>query len=315
MIDEKDYWRNKSWDEPTVPTVLKVSNTEIERRYKISTTSRAKMATDAEFQQIKCAAARKGADVKRVIPLEDHESIIREYWDPSIKRKHGFIDVIAERYSHGGGYGSKLTGVISKIIMNSYNTLQDAEYSELRAAWEKANPYFRTEMQKDLYKSGKRKSNGLQNSITSDSVDAPTAQKIYTACLKNKDSRTQKNYQRLAKLYNVKQWQKVRDIANGHHYSLRDSNVDYDIEQWRLNISEGNYEMIDSYGVSYTFNDLKQLGYFLNQHWGKDTTDETRNWYTGRAWFEKCTANTWYTKERRTFKGWKYCNHLPAKTK
>jgi hypothetical protein len=288
---------------------------EATRRSKISETSRFKMATDPEFQQIKREGAKKSADIKRKIPLEDYESIIREYWDPNVKRKHGFIGVIAERYSLKQGYGSKLTGQVEKIILNWYNTLPDDEYAVMRTAWEQTNPDFRTDMLKDLYKSGKRKTNGFLISSALDSVDAVTAQKIYAECLTQEDSRTQKNYQRLAKQYKVPAWQKVRDIANGHHYSLTDVNAAEDIEQWRLNIGEGNYEMTDTDGNSYMFNDLKQFGYFLNQHWGKDTSDETKNWYTGRAWFEKCTANTWYTKQRREFKGWKYCNHLPAKYK
>jgi hypothetical protein len=288
---------------------------EATRRSKISETSRFKMATDIEYQTARRNGALKTADIKRKIPTEDYESIIREYWDPSVKRKHGFIDVIAARYSLTQGYGSKLTGQIGKVIMNSYNTLPDAEYAALRTSWGKANPDFRTEMLKDLNKSGQRQvSRGRAHSEKCSGISEQLAREIYNICLSGPNTRSHDFYKQLAKQYDLN-WHAVQKIALGDHYSLTDVNVERDIEQWRLNIGEGNYEMIDPDGRSHIFNDLKQFGYFLNQRWDKNTTDETRNWYTGRAWFEKCTANTWYTKERRTFKGWKYCNHLPAKYK
>ena len=288
---------------------------EATRRSKISETSRFKMATDAEFQQIKRNAQRKCVELRRTIPVEDYEKILREYWDPNIKRKHGFINVIAERYSTEDGYGSDLTGQIGKILMNAMGTLPKREYKKLRTAWENANPDFRSEMLKDLYKTGKRKTNGEHMSMVLDSVDSVTAEKIYNECLTKPNSRTFDNYKQLAKQYGVPTWEKVRNIANGHHYSLKHVNAEHDIEQWRLNIHEGNYEMIDTDGVSYMFNDLGELGYFIQTREGKPNADTTKNWYVARNWFEKLEPNTWYVKERRTFKGWKYCNHLPAKAK
>lgn len=315
-IYDKDFWQSVNLvDEQPVHPKLKLTDTELERRSKISMTSNIKMATDPAYREIKRRGAQKSADVKRKIPLEDYASIIREYWDPNIKRKHGFINVIAQRYISKPGYGNKLTGQIEKIILNWYNTLPDDEYAALRTAWEQNNPNFRTDMMKDLYKVGKRKpSDGAALSAKLNSVDAVTAQKIYAECLTQADSRTNKNYKRLAKKYNIARWEKVRDIANGNHYNLKHVNAAEDIEQWRLNIGEGNYEMIDTQGRSHLFNNLNELGYFIQTQEGKPNKDSTKNWYVARNWFEKCQPNTWYTKERRTFKGWKYCNHLPAKS-
>jgi hypothetical protein len=287
---------------------------EATRRSKISETSRYKMATDVDYQTARRNGALKTAEIRRQIPLADYESIIREYYDPTVKRSYNYLEVIAKRYKIRAG--QKLTGQINKITSNHFKTLPDAEYTALRTAWENANPDFRSDMLKDLYKSGKRKpSDGAALSAMFNSVDAVTAQKIYAECLTQADSRTHKNYQRLAKQYNINRWQKVRDIANGNHYNLKHVNAEYDIEQWRLNIGEGNYEMIDPQGNSHLFNTLNELGYFLNVRWGNDTSDLTRNWYTGRNWFEKTQPNTVYTKQKREFKGWKYVNHLPAKTK
>lgn len=287
---------------------------EATRRSKISSTSRYKMATDAEFQQIKRAGARKGADVRRVIPLEDYESIIREYWDPSVKRKHGFINIIAERYSAGDGYGSKLTGQIGKIIINRFNTLADDEFAALRDAWEKANPEFRSDMIRDLNTSGKRKiSKGRSHSEKLSNVSEDTAKEIYNICLSGPNTRTHVFYKNLAKQYNMN-WHAVQKIALGDHYSLRNIDVKADIENWRLNIGEGNYEMTDPDGQSYLFKDLRELGYFIQTREGKPNGDTTKNWYVARNWFEKLEPNIWYTKERRTFRDWKYINHLPAKT-
>jgi hypothetical protein len=314
IIHDKDFWQSINLvDEQPVHPNLKLTDTELDRRTKISQTSNIKMATDPEFREIKRAGAKKTADIKRRIPVEDYESIIREYYDPAVKRKHGFIKVIAARYANNKGFGSKLTGQIEKIIMNWHNTLPVEEYTALRDAWETANPNFRSDMLRDLNKTGKRKSNGLLISSALDSVDATTAQKIYAECLTKKDSRTNKNYQCLAKKYKVTTWQKVRDIANGHHYSLRDCDAKTDIEQWRLSIGEGNYEMRDPNGQSYLFKDLRELGYFIQTTEGKPADDTTKNWYIARNWFEKTQPNTWYKKQKRTFKGWEYCNHLPAK--
>ncbi len=288
---------------------------EATRRSKISETSRYKMATDAEFRQSKRDGAKKSADVKRKIPLEDYESIIREYWNPSIKRKHGFIDVIAERYSLKQGYGSKLTGQVGKIIQNWYNTLPDDEYAVMRAAWEKANPEFRTEMLKDLNKSGKRKvSRGREHSEKTSNISESLAQEIYKICLSGPNTRSHKFYKEIGQKYNVN-WHAIQKIALGNHYSLKDHNVGADIEHWRLTLGEGNYEMIDPSGKSYVFNTLYELGKFIQCTEGKPSEDTTRNWYIARNWFEKTKPNTIYSKERRTFKGWKYVNHLPAKAK
>jgi len=287
---------------------------EATRRLKISETSRFKMATDPEFRKIKKEGQAKAVEKRRVIPIEDYESIIREYYDLTVKRGYEYLNIIADRYKIKAS--QKLTGQLEKICMNSFNTLPDAEYAQLRDAWETANTDYRSKLLKQQYALGRRQvRSGAEHSATIDSVDATTANKIYVECLTNKDSRTQKNYQELAKKYNVPTWEKVRNIANGHHYSLADKNALQDIEQWRLQISEGNYEMIDPQGNSHMFNTLNELGEFIQRTEGKPNDNSTRNWQIARNWFEKTEPNTVYTKERRTFKGWKYVNHLPAKTK
>ena len=71
--------------------------------------------------------------------------------------------------------------------------------------------------------------------------------------------------------------------------------------------------MCDPNGQSYLSKDLRELGYFIQTTEGKPADDTTKNWYIARNWFEKTQPNTWYKKQKRTFKGWEYCNHLPAK--
>lgn len=223
---------------------------------------------------------------------------------------------IARRYQSQGRVDKSFLGVIEKICANFHNTLPEEEYAQLRDAWETANPDYRSELLKQQYALGRRRvRSGAEHSATIDSVDAATADKIYNECLTKKDSRTQQNYKQLATKYNVPTWEKVRNIANGHHYSLADKNAQQDIEQWRLQIGEGNYEMIDPEGNSHIFNTLHELGEFIQRTEGKPSDNSTRNWQIARHWFEKTEPNTVYTKERRTFKGWKYVNHLPAKAK
>lgn len=282
---------------------------EATRRSKISSTARYKMATDAEFQQIKRDAQRKTAESRRVVDPSQYAVIFKEYWRVDQPRMHDFKKVYAKKYN------TRL-GIIELIVDNRYNTVTAEEYEQTKAQWNSAFPTYRSDMLKELNRSGKRKpSRGAAHRAAIDSVDADTAQRIYAECLTSKHSRTKTNYERLAKQYGVPTWQKVRGIANGHHYGLQHVNAVEDIEQWRLNIGEGNYEMMDPQGRSYLFNNLSDMGCFIQTTENKPSDDATGNWYVARNWFEKCQPNTWYTKERRTFKGWKYCNHLPAKAK
>jgi hypothetical protein len=246
---------------------------------------------------------------RRVLDSKQCKEIFDEYWRIDQPRMLDFKKVYAKKYN-------ATPGIIERVVDNVYNTVTAEQYDITKALWNAAFPNHRGDVIKKLNQIGKRKpSKGIAHRASLDNVDAVTAGKIYADCLTSKDSRTQKNYQRLAKLYNVKQWQKVRDIANGHHYSLTNVNAEQDIEQWRLDIGEGNYEMTDTDGRSYVFADLRELGYFIQTTEGKPNNNTAKNWAVARNWFEKLEPNTWYIKERRTFKGWKYCNHLPAKYK
>jgi hypothetical protein len=308
-IYNTDFWQSVNLvDEQPVHPKLKLTDTELERRSKISQTSVYKMATDAEFREIKRAAQRKTAEARRVIDASKYPVIFNEYWRVDQPRIHDFKKIYAKKYD-------VKPGIIELVVDNRYNTVSAEEYERVKEKWNTAFPNYRSDMVKALNKSGRRQpASGASLSATLDSVDANTAQKIYAECLTQADSRTLKNYERLAKLYNISTPGKVRDIANGHHYSLADANAKHDIEQWRLNIGEGNYEMTDPDGVSHMFADLRELGYFIQTQEGKPNSDTTKNWYVARNWFEKLEPNTWYTKQKRTFRGWKYCNHLPAKT-
>jgi hypothetical protein len=261
-------------------------------------------------------ARQTRTEAVRKVPIQDYKSIIYEYYDLSKPRSYNFIGEIAQRYHNTINQKQKsLSGVIEKICMNWFDTLPDSEYNALRLAWEEKYPNYRSEIIKQAYADGRRTQAGPNISAAKATVDPETAEYIYTVSLSGADTRTNVHYKALAKHLDISSWQLVRDIANGNYYCLSHKDVSRDIEQWRLTLHEGNYEMIDPVGNSHVFNTLHEMGYFIQTSEGKSNSDQTKNWFVARNWVEKIQPNVWYKKQRRTFKGWEYCNHLPAKQK
>lgn len=262
--------------------------------------------TDSEIQRSNNAYLLSQS--RRVIDPKHYKEIFDEYWRVDQPRMQDFKNVYAKKFN-------TRPGIIELVVDNRYNIVTAEEYEQIKLQWNETFPNYRSDMLKELNKTGRRKiSHGRSHSEKRSRITEQAAREIYNICLSGPNTRTHDFYKTLAKQYNMN-WHAVQKIALGDHYSLCKETAAQDIEQWRLTLGEGNYEMIDPTGQSHIFNDLRELGYFIQTQEGKSNTDTTKNWYTARNWFEKCQPNTWYTKERRTFKGWKYCNHLPAKTK
>lgn len=243
---------------------------------------------------------------RRCIDPKYYKEIFDEYWRLDQQRIQDFKKIYAKKYN-------TKPGIIERVVENTYNTVSLEEYAKLKKTWNDTFPDYRSEMLKTMNQDGKRKiSKGRKHSERISQINEETALEIYNICLSGPKTRTHDFYKSLAKQYNMN-WHAVQKIALGDHYSLKDIDVKHDIEQWRLNIGEGNYEMIDPNGISHVFNTLHELGYFIQTTENKPNNNKTKNWQIARNWFENSQPNTWYVKERRTFKGWKYCNHLPAK--
>ena len=185
--------------------------TEATRRAKISETAKSKMQHDEQFRHIRQTAPLKGAETKRLVPKEDYEKIIREYWDNSEIRPLKFCEIIGNRY--GVKYGA-----IEKIIMNWHNILPNDEYQELVDAYNAK--YTRSDMMKQVH-AQKRRDNvqaGKSISLAKQSITAEQALEIYERVLPYKNKPGSVAFQKqLAKEYGIS-YNKVRMTAmrRGH---------------------------------------------------------------------------------------------------
>lgn len=299
-MDEKTFWKQKNWDEPEVPDILKISNGEIERRYKISTTSQLKYNTDREFKEIKLKAGRKGAESKRQVPVEDYESIIREYWDCSQLRPIGFAQTIGDRY------GVK-SGVVEKIVWNRNNTLNDEEFTALRQAYD--DRYTRSDIMQQVQSQGLRDNEAAAVSISlaKQSLTGDQALEIYQRCLPYWKQPGAKAFkQQLAKEYGVS-YHKINAASMGNNHPVFESAELINKTKDKL-ASYGSYWFCSPAGKEYNFDNIEKLGIFLIKTEKGYIPDSKEAIRCVRTWFDRTEPNVTYIKERRFWKGWQYKN-------
>lgn len=242
------------------------------------------------------------AELKRKIPKQDYEDIIKEYWLWDTPRPKGFANTIGERYN-------VKDKVIEKIISNKFNTMSDKEYQKLIKPYN--DKFGRSEVIKRQHKEGKRKNVGKNISLAKNTVSPEDAVEIYKKSFAIKEGRTNKYYHQLAKEYNVS-FSKIQGVVNGHHPALQHLDVKADIRAHEIKYL-GIYEFTSPEGVVHTFDNLYDVGAWLykTEH---NITDKTshQNWSKGRMWFERSEPNVLYTKQKRFFRGWSYINKIPV---
>lgn len=301
-MDEKTFWKYKNWDEPEVPDILKISNTEIERRYKISTTHQLKWHTDPEYAHKKRMNGVKSGEAKRKVPLEDYADICRGYFNIN-GRPANYLNNISKKY------GVKKS-VIEKIAINFDNlSLPKEEFEKIKNAFYEKFPLkdIKSNSIKKMHNSfsdEKRAQIKLNISIAQDPVDADTAVAIYGECRLN---RSDKFYRECASRYRDKNgkkiaWEKVREIVNGHHYATKDFDIEDDIKEYRLR-RYGTFKFTSPDGEIYHFENEKACGEWMlsTNTTLKDGQDPYR---VCISMFDRTEPNTPKLLRRQFWKGW-----------
>ena len=300
-MDEKTFWKNKNWDETEVHDLLKISNADIERRYKISTAHQLKWNTDPEYVQLKADAARKTAEIRRVIPVEDYKEILLGFYSAT-GRTANYISNMAQKYSVG-------ISAIERIVYNLDDHVMPREqYDALRDAYFAKHPVSAT--RSDSLKKAhaamtdeQRAQKDLNIQIAKDPVDADTAVAIYEEC---KYNRRDVHYKAAAAKHLTKTgkkipWQKARDITNGYHYATQNFDIDADVKEYRLR-RFGTFKFTSPEGKVFHFEDEKSCGAWM-QKMDKSIT-QPDPYRVCTSMFDKTEANTPYVMRRRFFKGW-----------
>lgn len=269
--------------------------------------------TSEQIQQIlaeqhkQTAHLRKGGDAyvnhihasegKRKVPLEDYESIMLEYWDRQEIRPLHFTSIIADRYN------VKL-GVIEKIVMNFYNTLDSAQYSALVETYTQRFPDWRNQISHMVYATGVKdtQSIGKKISDTKNTLSAQCALEIYERCLA--EDRSKKLYAQLAVQYGVSA-SKIMITANGHHPALAHRNAEQDYADWKRK-RYGDVVLISPDGVEIMFTNLIELGEFMYIHEGRaeHSHNPTKCWQYARSKIENIPLPGSKQMRRRHWKQW-----------
>lgn len=184
--------------------------TEATRRARISETAQSKMKHDPAYRRAKIETAQKTGEIRRRVPVQDYESIMREYWDNSCQRPLNLTTTIGERYG-------VQHGVIEKIVMNSQNTIDSVEYSRMVDAYNSV--YTKSDLLKQIHAEVRDNvSAGKNISLAKQSITAETALEIYERVLPYKNKPGSVDFQKqLAVEYGIS-YHKVRMTAmrRGH---------------------------------------------------------------------------------------------------
>jgi hypothetical protein len=280
---------------------------EATRRAKISMTTQAKIQHNPEFAKLKANAARKTAEIRRMIPTEEHADIIKEYW--STDRERVYNDVVLEDIAKR--YGTK-RGAVDKIVSNFYETLSAKEYAKIKKAYYKKYPSQRSNSLKDFHANmtaEQKAKKDLNISIAQDPIDEQTALAIYNECRLNRKTKT---YQSVAKKYLDKNgkkipWKKVEKIVNGGHYATKHFNIEADLKEYNKLVL-GTYEFVSPEGEVFEFDDKTECGeWMIKMEHGDDNTREPLGAVNNL--FNKTIPNEPYTCIRRFWKKWTITNY------
>ena len=268
------------------------------RRAKISMTTRAKLQHDPEFAELKKQAALKAAEIRRVVPLEDHVKLLEEYWSIKKQRPSRLFNIMAERYD-------VKPNLMEKIVTNGYNTVSADEYKQLVDQYYSKYPNQRSDSLRKAHAAmteEQRAQKDLNISIAQDPVDADTAVAIYEQC---KYNRTHAHYKAVAAKHLDKNgkkipWEKVRDITNGRHYATQDFDIDADVKEYRLR-QYGTFKFTSPAGKVFHFEDEKSCGEWMIK---TNTTLKDDPYGVCTSIFYSTVPNTPKLMRRQFWKGW-----------